>query len=207
MAGSFRFASLLGLDSIVMKGDSQQLVRLRSRSVTGTPMELKKSSLGFRVLYDCNTGKKMPKNKKPGHLNQEAINYEKQRQERIDMNNQKLTALGLPKIGSSQKRKSNKTKQAKNMTLYNEVDEDYQPPEVADKFSSSSEDEEELIPSQGRGKRLKTTAPPRSARRNKIVPPVEAAMAPLPAQDSLFALASSNSISGTAAFFFFVYFF
>ncbi|KAF7123474.1 hypothetical protein RHSIM_Rhsim12G0012600 [Rhododendron simsii] len=54
----------------------------------------------------------------------------------------------------------------------------------------------QLIPSQGRGKRHKTTAPPRSARRTKIVPPVESTMAPPPAQDSLFALASSNSISG-----------
>ncbi|KAG5520438.1 hypothetical protein RHGRI_033129 [Rhododendron griersonianum] len=161
-------------------------------------MELKKSSLGFRVLYDCNAGKKMPKNKKPGHLNQEAINYEKQRQERIDMNNQKLTALGLPTFSSSQKRKSNNTKQAKNMTPYNEVDDDYQPPEGVDKCSSSSEGEEELIPSQGRGKRRKTTAPPRSARRKKIVPPVESTMAPLPAQDSLFARASSNSISAMA---------
>ncbi|KAG5538878.1 hypothetical protein RHGRI_019427 [Rhododendron griersonianum] len=128
------------------------------------------------------------------------------------MKNERINALGLQKtahvlIGSSQKRKSNKTEQAKKMMKKMMDDEDFQTPEGEDEFCSSS-DEEELIPSTGLGKRFKTMTPLRSTCRSVIVPPVESTMAHPPAQDSLLAPTSSQSIPGNAVFFFsFVFFF
>lgn len=93
----------------------------------------------------------MSKNSKlniqPGRLTEEAINYGKRKHQCIEMKNERINALGLQKtahvlIGSSQKRKSNKTEQAKKMMKKMLDDEDFQTPEGEDEFCSSSDEKE-----------------------------------------------------------------
>lgn len=103
----------------------------------------------------------MAKNKvrfiKPGSMAQQVPEYEKQRQQKIELNNIRLAKRGFERmanslVGLKKKGKTKNTKEAKNMRAMDiDDDEEYQPLEDENNLSSDDDhltfysDEEEIV--------------------------------------------------------------
>ncbi|KAJ8615225.1 hypothetical protein MRB53_034597 [Persea americana] len=101
----------------------------------------------------------MAKNKvrfiKPRSMGQPVSDYEKQRREKIELNNLRLVEKGFQRMTNSlvdlkEKRKTKTTKEAENIRAMDDEDEEYQPLEDENNLNSDDHlseysDEEELI--------------------------------------------------------------
>ncbi|RWR87021.1 disease resistance protein RPM1-like protein [Cinnamomum micranthum f. kanehirae] len=148
----------------------------------------------------------MAKNKvrfiKPGSMGQPVSDYEKQRREKIELNNLRLVERGFQRMANSlvdlkEKRKTKTTKEAKNMRAMDDDDEEYQPREDENNFScddhlSSYSDEEEL-----NGKRKKNVVAQHTSTPHTEMPHMQPTVPPSSTQGSMPTPTSMVGIPGS----------